>query len=82
MPANLDQVLNTRVLERLRAGARLRAADSASMARAIESALNDDALAAGARAGARLIAEADAGPDTIERWLVRLLAPPERSDRN
>lgn len=82
MPANLDQLLNLRVVARLHAGARLRPADPASMARVIEAALTDERLACGARDAARLIAEAEATPDPVERWLARLAAPREPSDRH
>ena len=77
---NLDQLLNMRVVERLHAGAKLRAADPDRMARAIESALADEGLARGAREAARLIADAEHLPDPIEAWLARLIATPRAGD--
>jgi len=70
---NLDQLLNMRVVERLHAGAKLRAADTDSMARAIERALADEALARGAREAALLIADVEGRPDPIGGWVAGLI---------
>jgi UDP:flavonoid glycosyltransferase YjiC (YdhE family) len=82
LAANLDQLLNMRVIERLHAGGRLAAADADSIATAIKSALIDETLVRGAREAARRIAEADSGPDPIQGWLARLTAKRQQADRS
>jgi UDP:flavonoid glycosyltransferase YjiC (YdhE family) len=70
--ANLDQLLNMQVVERLRAGATLAATDPCSMAKAIETALANGALVRGAEMAAAVIAKAESGPDPIRDWLGKL----------
>jgi UDP:flavonoid glycosyltransferase YjiC (YdhE family) len=76
IPANLDQMLNMRVVRRHAAGLNLvpGPVDAQSIVAVIESAMTDPALLDAARRAAQVIAKFDEGRRCVERWLDRLFA--------